>query len=110
MSKFINLDDFDTESQKTFQFGGKKYAIKPMGFGTFITLTNKRQKLESLQQENANPVEIYEMLSYIVKACVPEMSEEELNKMSVDQLVKLTDYIQEMDKETAEVAKEIEGN
>lgn len=109
MSKFINLDDFNLETQKQFQFNGKTYTIKPLGFGAYISLTSKRQKLAELSDE-ADPQAIYDIMASIVKTCVPDLTDEDLAQMSVAQLSQLAKFVQEEDEETQAVTEEIEGN
>lgn len=106
MSKFINLDEFNARSQKSFQFKGKSYNIQPLGVGAFIDITAKRQALANLK-EDVDPTQLYELTAGIIKLCVPDLPDEEIKLMSIPQLMKLAEFVQQEDTETKEVEEEM---
>lgn len=107
MSKFINLDEFTTKAQKQLQYEGKTYDIRPLGVGAYIEILNKRQKFEELG-EDVNLSDIYELTVSTVKQCV-DMPDEDIEKMTIPQLMALAKFVQEADEDTKEVETEM-GN
>lgn len=103
MSNFINLDSY-TKSDKTFQLGEKIYNVNKISVGDFVKLTQKQQEIE--KKGNAVTMnDIYDLSIKIILAAVPDLTEEELMKLTSEQLNVLAKFIQE--EETKEVETEV---
>lgn len=107
MSKFINLDDLVEKNKKSFVFKGKTYNIKGLTVGDFVAITDKRQIFES--DNGAGVEDMYDLMMEVVLRAVPEMTKEELQNLTIEQLSALTKFVQEQDQTSQEVQEEM-GN
>lgn len=109
MAKFINLDELKN-TNKTVQLNGKTYNIQPLSVGNFIKVTSSKQAIDKITDQDEYLKKTFETLVDLVSMGIPELTKEEIERMTPAQLTGLSNYIQESDEETQEAQEEIEKN
>lgn len=84
--KTLNLDDFAAGEVK-FTYCEKEYAVKKLTYGEYKTASQLFKDLGD------NPG--FEDIEKVIKFVVPDLSQEDIEKMDISQITKLITYISE---------------
>lgn len=100
MTEVLNLDDLVTPAKKKLSVGGKQYEIKTMTVQAFIDMG---KKIEEVAKDPSKEVEI---LVDLVKINIPDIPDDVLMALTLDQLNAIYKFAQA---EADEAAEEAEG-
>lgn len=89
MSKILNLDQFAPE-ERSVDFKGKRYAIRPATVEDFIRNTKRAQELARTKMDL--PTQIEETAKMIAEM-VPGLPVEEIKKLSLEQLAAFAAFV-----------------
>lgn len=107
MTDFLNLDDL-APAGKRFNFRGKEYQVGAMSVGAFIRLNSDLKKQRDRIQKGEE-FSLEEQLAIYADALldvVPEISREEIEKMSLRQMQALVQFAQSQGESAAENSAE----
>jgi len=91
MTKFLNLDEFETSVEKTVRLNGVTHSFVPFSVGDFI---DQLKEMEGYAATEELPVSEYMgHMVKMVRRAFPSISEEDLMGLSMEKLKALTDFV-----------------
>lgn len=111
--KTLNLDDVKPAVEKVVKLNGKSHPMKAMTVGDFIDITSRTDELQKRKGDNELSFEQeFVLLTDIVMRGFETLSRDDIMGLSLEQLAKLAEFIQESAEEGAAEASEDakEGN
>lgn len=96
MTKLLNLNELSGKEKREVQIGAKTYSIKEMSVEDFIETTRIAEEME---KETSYAKQISATVG-LIKRAIPDISDDVLMNLSLDQLRGLTAFIRGVDAET----------
>jgi hypothetical protein len=96
MTKLLNLNQLSVKETREVQIGDTTYAIKEMSVEDFIETTRVAEEME---KETSYAKQISATVG-LIKRAIPEITDEILMRLSLDQLRGLTAFIRGVDADT----------
>lgn len=91
MTQFLNLDEFETKIDKRVKLNGVTHEFQPFSVEDFI---DQLKEMEDFTKREEVPVSEYMThMVGIVHRAFPTIPEDELRKLSMPKLKKLTDFV-----------------
>lgn len=116
--KLLNLSALTTQTNRKVKVGEKMYEIKVLKVRDFIRITEAAEELMKLAKEG-EPTVVKEMKLTVelIKSAIPEVTDEQLDELSIEQLRAISEFIRGADDiegvetsvETKEASAEQEG-
>lgn len=101
MAKLLNLDELQQDEYE-LKLNGKIYPMKELSVGDFIKISKMTQDLG----EDLNESDQIELMIEVIQMRFPDMPGEDLMGLSVTNLGKLVEFVQNMSKVTDEAQGE----
>lgn len=98
MPRILNLDQVGPKDIRQLKIGGKTYDVKEMSVATFI---ESSKLAESMEGETSFSKQM-EMSVRLIKLAIPEMDDEVLTRLSMEQLAAVSRFIRGDDMGAAE--------
>lgn len=104
--KLLNLDDVGADEEKAIVLGGKEYVMKSMTVEDFIKLNRAEEELKKKGEDQITLADQFEILVETVGYAFPDMSEDMLKGLRLDQLNAIFEFTRA---EVGEEAEQAEG-
>lgn len=102
--KLLDIDKL-AKGRRTILLGGKEYPVLDMTVENFIETTEESRKLEA--NKDATLVDQVRVTLGVIRRSIPDAPVEDLNRLTLDQLILVAKFIRgELDEQT-EVVEEV---
>ncbi len=113
MTKILNLDEVQNdEDEKQITIAGTAHLMSPMTLKNFMKISKTAQKLKASEKQGGKEIseeDQMNMMQEAIQMAFPTLTGDELGEMTMPQLKRLQEFIQETEEDGAEEAIENTG-